>query len=76
MHGPTCIFWANLTLFSLQLGLKLPVEWPTPPPECDLGAGPDGSARALTALAAARRRELTAPPAPARGLCFVSAGGF
>jgi predicted amidohydrolase len=21
MHGPTCIFWANLTTFSLQLGL-------------------------------------------------------
>jgi hypothetical protein len=20
MHGPTCIFWANLTLFSLQHG--------------------------------------------------------
>ena len=22
MHGPTCIFWANLTAFSLQLRLR------------------------------------------------------
>ena len=30
MHGPTCIFWANLITFSLQGadGINIDIEWP------------------------------------------------
>jgi hypothetical protein len=52
MHGPTCIFWANLTPF--LLGFQVTVEL------ADLAAPEPGSA---ASAAAARRRP---PPRPAR----------
>eukprot|EP01051_Picozoa_sp_SAG22_P018389 SAG22_NODE_3084_length_1955_cov_1.813578_1_plen_204_part_00 len=65
----------TLWLAFARLELTLPVELPPPLLECAESPerrvpGPG----ALLALAATRRRELTAVAAPPQGLCFVAAG--
>ena len=60
MHGPTCIFWANLTPFSLELAPEIQ-EGANGPAGGEIGTKCRGIYCTLPADAAVRPRGASAP---------------
>ena len=65
MHGPTCIFWANLTPFSRKSGAPLLSEmlYPVPPPDLSFVVRTFGEACADGAAASTCLKPMTATAA-------------